>query len=147
MSYDKQNWVTGEVITAEKMNHIEEGIENVGATLIKLGSANVGGQQLGTSNAYVLQGTLAIDDGKTLREVLGGKQVVGTACKITNMEGITALTSPLCQPVISYGADDVYVTIEVDGDVEYDHLSIMLIAANPAENPSGATVEAYAICI
>ena len=30
MSYDKQNWVTGEVITADKLNHIEEGIENAG---------------------------------------------------------------------------------------------------------------------
>lgn len=28
MSYDKQTWVNGEVITAEKLNHIEDGIEN-----------------------------------------------------------------------------------------------------------------------
>lgn len=28
MSYEKQTWVTGEVITAEKLNHIEDGIES-----------------------------------------------------------------------------------------------------------------------
>lgn len=28
MSYEKQTWVTGEVITADKLNHIEEGIYN-----------------------------------------------------------------------------------------------------------------------
>lgn len=27
MSYEKQTWVTGEVITAEKLNHIEGGVE------------------------------------------------------------------------------------------------------------------------
>ena len=27
MSYEKQNWKTGDTITAEKLNHIEEGIE------------------------------------------------------------------------------------------------------------------------
>lgn len=26
MAYEKQTWVTGEVITEEKLNHIEEGV-------------------------------------------------------------------------------------------------------------------------
>lgn len=30
MSYDKQTWVSGEVITATKLNHIEDGLENAG---------------------------------------------------------------------------------------------------------------------
>ena len=28
--YEKQTWVTGEVITKEKLNHMEDGIENAG---------------------------------------------------------------------------------------------------------------------
>lgn len=28
MSYEKQTWTTGDIITAEKLNHIENGIEN-----------------------------------------------------------------------------------------------------------------------
>ena len=30
MSYSKQTWVNGEVITAEKLNHMEDGIEGAG---------------------------------------------------------------------------------------------------------------------
>lgn len=30
MSYDKQNWQTGDVITANKLNHIEDGIAGAG---------------------------------------------------------------------------------------------------------------------
>ena len=30
MSYTKQTWQTGEVITATKLNHMEDGIENAG---------------------------------------------------------------------------------------------------------------------
>lgn len=28
MAYEKQTWACGDTITADKMNHIEEGIEN-----------------------------------------------------------------------------------------------------------------------
>ena len=28
MSYEKQTWTTGDTITAEKLNHMENGIEN-----------------------------------------------------------------------------------------------------------------------
>lgn len=34
MSYDKQNWQTGDVITANKLNHIEDGIANGGGVLV-----------------------------------------------------------------------------------------------------------------
>ena len=34
MSYEKQNWQTGDVITATKLNHMENGIADVGTTLI-----------------------------------------------------------------------------------------------------------------
>lgn len=37
MSYDKQTWTNGEVITADKMNHIEDGIANSGGG----GSSNI----------------------------------------------------------------------------------------------------------
>lgn len=29
MAYEKHTWTTGETITAEKLNHIEEGIEGL----------------------------------------------------------------------------------------------------------------------
>lgn len=33
MAYEKQTWVTGEVITKEKLNHMEDGIANNGGIL------------------------------------------------------------------------------------------------------------------
>ena len=30
MAYEKQTWTTGEVITQEKLNHMEDGIANAG---------------------------------------------------------------------------------------------------------------------
>ena len=45
MSYTKQTWVTGDTITAEKLNHIEDGIDGISDILIVnvdyTGSANV----------------------------------------------------------------------------------------------------------
>ena len=32
MAYEKQTWVTGEVITAEKLNHMEDGISGSGGS-------------------------------------------------------------------------------------------------------------------
>lgn len=37
MSYEKQTWVTGDIITADKMNHMEDGISDAGKVMV-LGS-------------------------------------------------------------------------------------------------------------
>ena len=34
MAYEKQTWVTGETITEEKLNHMEDGIEGAGGVLV-----------------------------------------------------------------------------------------------------------------
>lgn len=34
MSYTKQTWATGDVITANKMNHMEDGIANAGGGIL-----------------------------------------------------------------------------------------------------------------
>lgn len=34
MSYEKQTWVNGEVITDTKLNHMEDGIENSGGLVV-----------------------------------------------------------------------------------------------------------------
>ena len=40
MSYTKQNWNTGDVITAQKLNHIEDGIANNGLFVVTLTEDN-----------------------------------------------------------------------------------------------------------
>lgn len=48
MSYDKNTWAKGDVITANKLNHIEDGIENAGGG---------GGVLVCTENGTVLDHT------------------------------------------------------------------------------------------
>lgn len=48
MAYEKQTWTTGEVITQEKLNHIENGIE--GAYELPSVSASDNGKVLGVEN-------------------------------------------------------------------------------------------------
>ena len=35
MAYEKQTWTCGETITADKLNHMEDGIENCGGVLVE----------------------------------------------------------------------------------------------------------------
>ena len=52
MAYEKQTWVTGEVVTSQKMNHIEAGIE---------AAAQSGGG--GLANAFNFSGLIDESDG------------------------------------------------------------------------------------
>lgn len=36
MAYEKQTWVTGETITAQKLNHMEDGIANCGLFVVTI---------------------------------------------------------------------------------------------------------------
>jgi hypothetical protein len=40
MSYTKQNWQTGEIITADKLNHIENGIEEASYYIVRIDNNN-----------------------------------------------------------------------------------------------------------
>ena len=44
MSYTKQTWNTGDVITAQKLNHMEDGIESVGGLFVVHITQNDGGE-------------------------------------------------------------------------------------------------------
>lgn len=71
MAYEKQTWNTGDVITAEKLNHIETGIENeqVGPQ----GAAGTAGANAPTIksceinvNGTVISGTLTLSNETTV---------------------------------------------------------------------------------
>lgn len=46
MAYKKQTWVTGEVITKEKLNHMEDGIANGGGGGVFIANLNTETQRL-----------------------------------------------------------------------------------------------------
>lgn len=45
MSYDKQTWTSGEVITATKLNHMEDGIDSAGGGAVLI-NVTVNGHEL-----------------------------------------------------------------------------------------------------
>jgi len=58
MAYDKYNWVTGEVITADKLNHIEEGIESLSVQGVEMHRVIVTDSK--TRNITDFKGTILI---------------------------------------------------------------------------------------
>lgn len=54
MAYEKQTWVTGETITAQKLNHMEDGIASGGVSVITitLTDADGGGFEASTETSY-----------------------------------------------------------------------------------------------
>lgn len=60
MSYEKQTWVTGETITAEKLNHIEGGVEEAQSRNFPIYDNN------GTASCTWQELVSAIEDGKNV---------------------------------------------------------------------------------
>lgn len=58
MAYEKQTWADGDVITQEKLNHMEDGIANTGGGLV----VNVTTETQGDATIYTMD--------KTAREII-----------------------------------------------------------------------------
>ena len=50
MEYEKQQWQIGDTVTAEKLNHMEDGIANVGITVCLLSKDEVDGRYMTAEN-------------------------------------------------------------------------------------------------
>lgn len=53
MSYEKQTWATGDVITAEKLNHMEDGIKNNGLIIPTHEATDTDGNTNDVYNLYI----------------------------------------------------------------------------------------------
>ena len=67
MSYEKQTWTTGDIITAEKLNHMENGIEN--GSDIFLVNFNMSGGEYSADKTYE----------ELYNAALNGKCIIGCA--------------------------------------------------------------------
>lgn len=71
MAYDKYTWNTGETITKEKLNHIEDGIGDNDTAITQLGTSitNLATtvNELGNKSKYEI-----VDDGDGLEIIVGG---------------------------------------------------------------------------
>ena len=66
MAYEKHTWETGEVITAEKLNNLEDGCGNSGGTLIVTFTPSSENPREGTSDKSVDEIVEALNAGKVV---------------------------------------------------------------------------------
>lgn len=70
MAYSKQTWVTGETITASKLNHMEDGIDTISANGA-IGTANLANASV--TNAKLDQG--AVDSSNIANGAVGTTEI------------------------------------------------------------------------
>ena len=80
MAYESKTWECGEVVTADALNHMEQGIADAGdvevsKTLLMNASGSL--VQIGSSTVYVSAGGGSVVGGKTLGDLIGDKKLIG----------------------------------------------------------------------
>ena len=96
MAYTKQTWIDGEVITAEKLNHIEDGLENAG-----------GGGAFVVNVAYDQNARTATAD-KTAAEIYNAAQSGLVNFVVAYAEDPYTLTDVCALTMASRGEEDGY---------------------------------------
>lgn len=72
MAYEKHTWETGEVITAEKLNHIEEGIRQ--PEIIKLGTGS-GSGWISDNDYCHYSGSISVSEGQ-IASLVGSRTIL-----------------------------------------------------------------------
>lgn len=64
MNYEKQVWASGDIITADKLNHMEDGIDNAGNERFNISQDNVFASTISSSVQQAVQQVIAQNDSK-----------------------------------------------------------------------------------
>lgn len=86
MAYEKQTWQTGDVITQEKLNHMEDGIGKTGVSIIKIFESDVtvsANQQFFTGGGSFI--------GAPFKDTFKGKRPISVVSKVTEPSNNNAL--------------------------------------------------------
>ena len=79
MAYEKQTWKTGDLITESKLNHIEDGIANAGASssqeVIEIYGDVKGALSIISSDAHFARVYGGCELDKPLTEIINGKKI------------------------------------------------------------------------
>ena len=81
MSYEKQTWANGDVITAEKLNHIEDGVASASGEEYVVTFTEISGSSGGafTSDKTATEAKAAYDAGQKVVGVISGQDYLGVA--------------------------------------------------------------------
>lgn len=133
MSYTKQTWTSGDVITAAKMNHIEDGI---GTGLPEVTSSNngdvltvVSGEWAAAAPVSDLPEVTSSNNGQVLKVVDGEWAVGEVGGNVVILYPADTAPAPPSIPlpegyVWEAGLDNGYVSLEADGETAtYDEFS------------------------
>lgn len=155
MAYEKQTWTTGEVITQEKLNHMEDGIaegSGVNIEFIKLGET----QTYASSSEH----RFAINNGScafsgTLEEVIGDRKMIGLWCKAevpsTSNKPYDVPYIPLKVFYINSMDEQAFCSAYNNGDATvrgYTGASVATVSYSnpPSSGYTGTTIQIGAIC-
>ena len=118
MSYSKQTWETGDTITADKLNHMEDGIANAGS----------GGGGGGGSGAFVVTFDITNDGGFVV------------TCDKTASEIISAYSDGLVCASISFFGESIYrhtFDVVADADTNYIEFDGIYVINDADEDHNG----------
>lgn len=157
MAYEKQVWECGDVVTAEKLNHIEEGIESAsesgGGTVevIKI-AENINGGSSSTSAPYLFTGG-KMNLSPTIGESVGDKQIIGfvlVASYTDKQSKSRTAESSLANVTARNGDDSFGEGLEVISNQSSDSVrnaTTIDVCGMFTSYVTPSTVDIYAICI
>lgn len=93
MSYTKTNWTKGDVITAEKLNKMEDGIEQAGSGGVRIINLNELERVTPISGEEDSNAGFQYEIGLSAKNFIGSVLASGSASDILNYNPITALSS------------------------------------------------------
>ena len=134
MAYEKQTWETGDVITAEKLNHMESGIEGGGGSGESDFSTATVSVHLSDDSVFA-SGYLPI-----LSPVNGGISL----SSLFELENVPVpLHNDLCFIIISAADETSPITVTADGDITVEEFlgSYNVIIEGDGTITIGGTVE------
>ena len=117
MSYDKTTWQTGDVITANKLNHIEDGIANGGGVVVVHVTEE--------GDTFTLDKTW-----NELQELLASGALVATVSEDTGFTTMQFLTQ-------TYSDNGTYAVAFIGGAIKPDWTGETAVAVYSCESADG----------
>ena len=144
MAYEPKTWECGDVVTADALNHIEQGIAESGGggtvEVIKIASVNGGGSEI-VSGTRAFNGGGTLLDSKTLGELVGNKRIVDFAF----VDAEPASTRNRVIGAVNFNANYNYNGVtEYESAKDADSCAVTAIYSGGAQMTK---VDIYAICI